>query len=150
MGNAASSRERTGREFTSFSFFWRFVATLVLVFATYNPTRYSFVQWVRDAMANGDIGAVHFFVGVLLVIGWTILLVATRSSLGTLGVLLGAALMGSLVWLLVDLGWLRLDSRTVITWIVLVCLAALLAVGLSWSYLWRRLTGQVDITDDEQ
>jgi hypothetical protein len=32
-------------------------------------------------------------------------------------------------------------------WIAIVCVALLLALGLSWSHLWRRLTGQVD-TDD--
>jgi len=28
-----------------------------------------------------------------------------------------------------------------------VCLAVLLAVGMSWSYIWRRLTGQVAVDE---
>ncbi len=152
MGKETSGSGRTGRDFTLFSYLWRFAATLILVLATYNPTGYSYFEWVRAAIndPSGDFGALHVFVGVLLVIGWTILLVATRSSLGTLGVVLGAALMAALVWLLIDFGLLHADSVTAVTWITLVCLAALMALGLSWSYIWRRLTGQVDITDDEQ
>jgi hypothetical protein len=33
------------------------------------------------------------------------------------------------------------------TWIVLVGLAAILTVGLSWSHIWRRLTGQYTVDD---
>jgi hypothetical protein len=151
MANASSGRSN-GREFSSFSFLWRFAATLALVLATYNPTSHSYFHWVREAVAGdgGGLVALHYFVGIVLVIGWTILLVATRSSLGTLGVVLGAAFMGTLVWVLIDLGWLRADTVTAMSWIVLVCLSLLLAIGLSWSYMWRRLTGQVDVTDDEQ
>ena len=58
--------------------------------------------------------------------------------------------MATLVLLLVDLGWLQADSITSATWIVLICLSALLALGLSWTHMWRRLTGQVDTADDEE
>lgn len=150
MANGSSVQRRAPRQFTLFGFLWRLVGVLVLVFATYNPTEYSYYRWVADAVREGDVGAVYFFVGVILVIGWTILLVATRSSLGTLGVVLGAALLATAVWLLVDLGVLHPDSVTTMTWIALFCLAFLLAIGLSWSHIWRRLTGQVDITDDDQ
>ena len=47
-------------------------------------------------------------------------------------------------------GLLKADSVDAIAWIVLVCLAGVLAIGLSWAHIWRRLTGQysVDDTDD--
>lgn len=152
MAKQSSGRSRSTREFTLFSFVWRFLAALILVLATYNPTKYSYYQWLSDAIAGPDsnLAAVHFFVGALLIVGWTILLVATRSSLGTVGVILGAIVMATLVWLLMDMGWLRADSVTSVTWIILICLSAILALGLSWAHVWRRLTGQIDVTDDDQ
>ncbi len=152
MSKQSSGRRRTSSSFTLFGFMWRFLAAFFLVVATYNPTKYSYYHWLSDAVtgSEGNLAAVHFFVGALGIVGWVILLVATRSSLGTVGVILGAVVMATLVWLLVDLGWLQADSITSATWIVLICLSALLALGLSWSHMWRRLTGQVDTTDDEE
>lgn len=151
MSKQSSGRRRASGSFTLFGFMWRFLAVFCLVVATYNPTKYSYYQWLSDAVTGsaGNLGAVHFFVGALGVVGWVILLVATRSSLGTVGVIMGAVVMATLVWLLVDLGWLQADSVTSATWIVLICLSALLAIGLSWSHMWRGLTGQVDVTDEE-
>ena len=82
-------------------------------------------------------------------IGWTILLVATWRSLDTFGVILVVLLFGGLVWLLIESGMLEPDSFGAITWLVLVSLAGLLAVGLSWSHIWRRMTGQFDTNEDD-
>jgi hypothetical protein len=136
------------REITALGFLLRFVAALTLVLATYNPSGYSFYDWVQGSFGNGGLKAIHFFVGVVLLIGWSVLLHATFQSLGKLGILLALAFFGTLVWLLVDFGLLATDSVSAVSWIVLVCLAALLTVGLSWSALWRRMTGQVDVLDD--
>jgi len=37
---------------------------------------------------------------------------------------------------------------TAFTWVILVILSVMLAIGLSWSHGWRRLTGQVEVDDD--
>ena len=74
--------------------------------------------------------------GVLLLIGWIIFIRATFMSMGWLGIIVGAALFGCIVWLLVDQKWLSLDSQGDITWVVLVILSLILAVGMSvglWS-----------------
>lgn len=144
----ASKARSAAREFTLASFLWRFLASLALVMATFNPSGYSFVDWVRQHSSAGSLGPEHLVVGLVLLIGWTILLVATRRSLETLGTVLGVALLAALVWLLIDFGWLRLDSMDMIEWVVLVCLALLLAIGLSWSHIWRRLTGQLEVDSD--
>lgn len=145
---AAADRKDPGRDITALGFLLRFAAALALVLATYNPSQYSFFHWVRDAFANDGLGPLNFFVAVILVIGWTILLHATFQSLGSLGIFLGVAFFGTLVWLLVDFGILAANSVSALTWIVLVCLAAMLTIGLTWSAVWRRLTGQVDVVDD--
>lgn len=149
MTESPARRARPGsRQFTFTSFLWRLAASLALVLATYNPSGYSFVDWVRGDMANAGLGPEHLVAGLVLLVGWTILLVATRRSLETLGTVLGVALLAALVWLLIDFGLLDLDSFSAIEWVALVCLALLLAIGLSWSHIWRRLTGQLEADTD--
>lgn len=142
------SRRSVDREFNATSFLWRLVASLILVLATYNPTQFSYFRWLRADMGNGGLGPEHFVVGIALVIGWTILIVATHKSLGMLGFVLGAALIGGVIWWLTDMGWIAVDSVSALSWVSLVCLAVLLAVGLSWSHVWRRLTGQYEVDDN--
>lgn len=146
-----SSKGHPSSEFSFMSFIWRFLASLFLVLVTYNPSRYSFWDWVVGAMNNepSTLGPEHFVVGVVLMIGWVILLAATQRSLGVLGLLLGIMLLGGVVWLLIDIGWLNVQTVSSATWVGLVCIALLLAVGLSWSHVWRRLTGQFEVDDGD-
>jgi len=143
MGASVKGREPFGLG----EFALRLGASLLLVLATWNPSGYSFAEWVTSAWNAATLGAIHAFVGVVLLIGWVILLRATFNSLGMLGLVLGALLLGVTVWLLFDLGVLRGQSTTLLGWIALVCIGILLALGLSWSHLWKRLTGQVDVDD---
>jgi len=145
MAENTPQQKPVSREFTALSFVWRFAGALLLVLATYNPSGYSFFHWVGN---TESLGAEHFVAGVIIVIGWVILIAATKRSLDTLGMVLGIVLLAGLVWLLIDLGVLSLDSASTITWVVLVCIALLLAVGLCWSHIWRRLTGQFEVDDD--
>jgi hypothetical protein len=147
--SGTSGSGQTSSEFNFLSFLWRFVSSLLLVIATYNPTKYSYWSWLKLARAADTLGPEHFVVGVLLLIGWVILLAATQRSLGFLGLLLGGALLGGIVWLLVDFGWLNVSTMSSATWVGLICVAALLAIGLSWSHVWRRLTGQFEVDDDD-
>lgn len=140
---------QSSKEFNFAGFIWRFLVTLLLVMATYNPSQYSFIGWLQAASPEAPLGPEHFVVGVFLLIGWAILLVATQRSLGTFGLLLGAALLGGVVWLLIDIGWISVSSLSAVTWVVLICVAILLAAGLSWSHIWRRLTGQFEVDDGE-
>ena len=139
---------RTSRELDLAGFLFRLVATAALVLATYNPSGWSFTHWVKAAFANDLLGPEHFVVGVLLVIGWIILLSATYRSMGLLGLILGGALFGGLVWLLIDFGFLSIDSTSELTWIILIVASIVLAIGLSWSHVWRRLTGQFEVDDE--
>ena len=75
---------------------------------------------------------------------------ATRplvAVLAAVGLILAFAFFGALLWLVIDAGIVPTDSVEAITWIVLVLLALVLAVGISWSHVRRRLTGQYD-TDE--
>jgi Family of unknown function (DUF6524) len=85
--------------------------------------------------------------GVALLGGWLVFVRATLMSLGALGLIICTAFIATLVWWLVDAGWLSAASITTMEWVTLVGIAALLAIGMSWSHLRRRLTGQYDVDD---
>ena len=130
-------------EFNAGSFIGRWIFALVLVMGTYNPTEYSYIGWI---FAKGTaFGPAVALVGVVLLIGWIVFLHATLQSMGWLGISLGSALFACLIWLMADMGWLRLDSPSSVTWIILVILSLVLAMGMSWSHIRRRMTGQVDV-----
>ena len=136
------------RSFGIIDFLWRWAAALVLVFATYNPAGTSYYHWAKAAFDGAGLEPVHYFVGVILVAGWTIFIIATERSLGALGSIIGAALVGTGIWLLVDIGLLRAESMNTITWLAQFALATLLAIGLSWSHIWRRLSGQLEVDEN--
>lgn len=138
------SRYRFG--FTNFLV--RLALALVLVFATYNPSAYSWSEWFRHAPDRLD--PLLIFAGVVLLIGWVIYLRATLRSLGAIGTLLAVGFFGALTWILVGYGWLSLDSPRLLTWVVLTMLAAIMATGMSWSHIRRRLSGQLDVDDVDE
>ena len=125
--------------------FIRFLMALVLVFATWNPSGYSYADWLMRSFPK--ITSDLAFAGVVLLIGWVMFLHATLVSLGLLGIVLAAAFFGTLTWLFFDQGWISPDNE-VVTYVALVVLAAILSLGMGWSHVWRRLSGQIDIDDD--
>lgn len=128
-------------------FLWRWVFSQALVFATFNPTDWSYLRWAAGAW-EADLPLVAFL-GVVLAIGWIILLRATLNSIGLFGVALIAAAAGTLVWLLIDRGLLSVDDPGLLIWIGLVILGLILGLGVSWSHVRRMISGQVDVDDVE-
>ena len=129
-------------------FLFRWLAAIFLVFATYNPTELNYVRW---ALSNYETSlSLVVLIGLLLLIGYIIYLRATFRSIGPIGVTLVAAVIGAILWVLVDNGLMDLDNTTVLTWIGLLGLSIVLAIGLSWSIVRRALTGQADIDDVDE
>jgi hypothetical protein len=62
-----------------------------------------------------------------------------------LGVALGVALLAALVWVLVDARLIDADDPSVLTWIALAIVGVILGLGLSWSLIRARWTGQVEV-----
>lgn len=131
------------------SFFIRLFFALVLVFSTFNPSGYSFYHWIMEAMESG-FKPLMVFAGVVLVIGWVVYLRATITSLGIIGLILAFAFFGSMLWLVIDWGLVPADSIQIITYIILSLLSMVLAIGMSWSHIRRRLSGQVDVNDTDE
>ncbi|MGD8569621.1 MAG: DUF6524 family protein [Gammaproteobacteria bacterium] len=129
-------------------FAWRWLFALVVVFATYNPEGYSFYHWGLQHIR--DITALKAFTGIVLVIGWTVFIRATINSLGGFGLLLASAFFAALLWVFVDYGWIPGDSVRVLSYVILVVVSAILAIGMSWSHLRRRWSGQYDVDETDE
>jgi len=126
-------------------FLLRAVFSLLLVLATFNPSGYSYVHMVAaDFPAITPLEAVC---GLLLLIGWIVFLGATLKSIGLLGMALAFALCAALIWLVMSWGWVSLEDTHALTWIGLIILALILAIGMSWSHLYRRWTGQTTVDE---
>ncbi len=131
--------------FTFGSFLLRFLFALALVFLTYNPSGYSWVGWLQS-----DTPMVYKAAsGVIMLIGWIMFLRATWRSLGPIGTILAAAFFAILIWLFIEWGFFALDNTAVIQWVVLFILTGVLAVGMSWSHVRRRISGQYDTDEIE-
>lgn len=136
--------------FNWLSFLLRFLSSALIVLLTVNPSGYSYYHWLVLSIQNSSFGAQHAFVGVLLLIGWTILIRATFRSLGWFGLLLASALIGTFVWMLDEYRLISTESTTAVGWVALVSLSVLLAIGMSWSHIRRRLSGQIDVDDIDE
>jgi len=140
-----SGNDMARNDFSIGSFFLRFLFAIALVFLTYNPSGYSWVGWLQS-----DVAIVYkAATGIVLLIGWVVFLRATWRSLGPIGTTLAVAFFGILIWLFIEWGFFALDDTAVIQWIVLFVLTGVLAVGMSWSHVRRKMSGQVDTDEIE-
>jgi hypothetical protein len=100
----------------------RIVLAVALVLATWNPAGVSYAQW-----ALVDTGAFN----------------AGKALVGALGVAIVCAVIGAFVWWLSSIGLVATDQRT-FTWIVLVAVGIVLGIGMGWSLVRSKATGQVE------
>lgn len=130
------------------NFLIRWAAALILVFATFNPTSYSYYAWVTDPVSGQ--WPLKALAGVVIVIAFVVFLRATWRSIGPIGLVLAVAFFGALVWVLIDFGLIVPGQGQQMTYIVLVVMASVLAIGMSWSHVRRRAAGQVDADDVDE
>ncbi len=126
-------------------FLLRWLAAFVLLAVTYNPTEWSYIRW---AVSNwNEQLPLAVFIGLVLVIAYVLFLTAVLRGIGALGVILVLAVLASFVWVLWSYGWLSLENPSANTWIALVLLSIVLAVGMYWGIMWRRMSGQLEVDD---
>ena len=128
-------------------FLGRWVFALILVLGTYNPSGYSYTTWILGE--GTEFGPLLAIIGILLLIGWIFFLKTTFDALGWLGIILGGALFAAIIWLFIDIGLISMESTGVLTWLVLIVISLILATGMAWSHVKRRLTGQINVDDVE-
>jgi len=133
-------------------FLARLAGALLLVYATYNPERFSFFHWIFEPRPGetGLGGLLHgftpikAFAGLGLVAVWVVFLQATRRSLGAGGALLVVALFACTIWSMIYYGVISPTSSKAIAHLILIAVSLVLAIGLSWSHITQRLSGQTD------
>ena len=129
-------------------FVLRWLFAFVLLAATYNPTQWNFLRW---SMANYQAQlSVTVLTALVLLVGYIIYLRATLRSIGGFGMFLVLAVVAALLWVGYDMGWLSFQNPTANTWIGLTAMSLVLGVGLSWSHVRRRLSGQADMDDVDE
>lgn len=133
-------------------FLLRLVAAFALVYATYNPEGISFFHWVIQR-SPGETGLAAYlhgftplkgFAALALVAAWVVFLQATRRSLGAGGALLVLGLFGCTIWAMIYYGVLSPSSSKTIAHLILLAVVLVLAIGMSWSHLSRKMSGQLD------
>ena len=129
---------------TASGFLLRWIAALVLVLGTYNPSPYNFVSWVMDDASRGDQLPLKLLIAAVMVIGYVIYFRATFESIGFIGIGLILLFFAGIIWLLLDYGILDLQEYGTLAWVVLFILATIMAIGMSWSFIRQKLTGQID------
>lgn len=129
----------------------RFVVALILVFCTYNPYEKSYFHWLRSYLnpttESGTSLPLLVLAGVVLLIGWTVYLRATMRSLGIFGLGLAVAFFGALLWLAIDFEIVSLENTKLVVTLILIIFAGVIATGITWSHIRRRITGQTDVDD---
>jgi hypothetical protein len=128
-------------------FLLRWLIAFVLIALTYNPTRWNYAAWV--AATYPEQLPLMVLAGLLLFLGYVIYLRATLRSIGAFGMIMVVSIFAALIWVLTDLGWIRLSDPGINTWLAIVALSLVLGIGLGWSIMRRRLSGQADVDDVE-
>lgn len=143
LGPFASMRGITGKGIGV-----RFLIAFFLVCLTWNPTPFNYTRWAINNWS--ELTPFVLFVSLALGIGWVIFVRATMRSLGPVGLVLGLALAGSLLWIAIEYNVIDPNNRTLMGWVLLTIFAGILTAGMSWSHLRRRWSGQVDIDDVDE
>jgi len=125
----------------------RWLGALILVVVTFNPTPYNYIRWVEANWASQT--PLALFLGLLLGVAMAVYVAATLRSIGVLGVILIGAIFGAGLWVLIDWGVLSLTNSSLNTWLALVALSLVLGIGLSWSIIRQRLSGQSSVDEIE-
>ena len=82
------------------------------------------------------------FIGLILAVAAMVYLVATMRSIGILGALVIVAIFAAGLWVLSDWGVLGLQNSALNIWLGILAMSLILGVGMSWSILRQRLSGQ--------
>ena len=134
-------------EFGFLSWFMRFLAGLFVVLGSFNPYGLSYYDWT---VSGNGMTPLKMMVGIGLLILHIVALLASVRSLGTVGVGLVTALFASAAWVLIDRRLLDIEDPRVFQFTLLVILGAVYGIGLSYSHIRARISGQYDSNDVTQ
>lgn len=122
---------------------WRVAFSLALVILTFNPSGHSYFHWLADGFPS--IQPAKAVAGILLLGAWLFFVRSTFNALGGVGVGLLVALFASITWWMASRGWVSLDDRAMMAWVVLAILGIVLGIGMSWSLIRQKASGQSSV-----
>lgn len=125
----------------------RWLGAFALLTATFNPTQWNYARWAQAHYT--DQTALVVFLGLLLGVAYMVYVVATLRSIGAFGIILVAAIFGAGLWVLYDYGLLTLENSSLNQWLGILALSLILGIGLSWSILRQKLSGQASVDEIE-
>jgi hypothetical protein len=131
--------------FNTSGFFSRWLGALFVVMATYNPSGVSYYHWLIDL--DDTRWPLKALVGLIMAILNMLFLIISMRSMRRGGLLSAAIFSAVVVWTLRDYGYLH--GITFWSWItvMLFFMGSILGLGISWSHIRGRLSGQADSND---
>lgn len=130
-------------EFSFKGALWRVAFALALVFATYNPSGFSYVHWLADGFPT--VTPVEAIVGLGLLGLWIFFVRSAHAALGVIGVGVLVALFAAIVWWMSTRGWVSVGTGSTLAWIVLTVLGLVLGIGMSWALIRQKASGQASV-----
>lgn len=127
--------------------FLRWFGAFALLAATFNPTEMNYVRWA-DLNWESQM-PLTVLLGLLLFVSYIIYIGATLRSLGPFGMAMIVAIFAALIWVLADWGLLSTSNTSLNVWLAILAMSLVLGIGLSWSIIWQRLSGQATVDDVE-
>ena len=126
-------------------FLLRWMFTFALMLAIYNPTGYSYVEWLLTP--DSEYVPLKIFVGMTMLSALWFLYAMAMRAMQTTGAVVGAVVLASAAWALDNLGLLPRS------WMFLVVmgqagLAAWLAAGLSLVFVRQQASGLLMSSDE--
>ena len=125
----------------------RWIFAFLLVALTYNPTDFNYIRWVSQNFSSQLPLAI--LLGLLLVVGYVVYVTATLRSIGVLGMVLILAILAALLWFLFDMGLFDWNNRGMNIWLGVIAVSLVLGVGMTWGHIWRRISGQVEVDEND-
>ncbi len=131
-------------KFGMYSVFLRWLLIAGIVLSTYNPSGRSYYHWAT--VSNAEI-SLKISIGLILFALNMIFIRLTFRAMGLSGALVLALVVTSVAVTLPRLGWLTLETFEMFVLYVMLFFCIALSIGVSWSALRTRLSGQVDSDD---
>jgi hypothetical protein len=119
----------------------RVIMCLALVFGTWNPSGYCYLDWVRSA---GPLLAEKAAATGALLILFVLFIRIAHAALGRPGIAAIVAVLFTGTLSLSELNVIDLGQPRTRTYVLLTCSALLLAGGMLWSLFKERIMGQAN------
>src|SRR5882724_9922165 len=124
-------------------FFTRWLISGAVVFGSWNPSGTSYYDWVANS--PDGLTPAQVFTGILILTVAVGLLRMAFLSAGYLGIATILALLIMALVLAVGLGIVDFQNVTFTAYTIEVLISLTIAIGASWAYAQRKLTGERDV-----